>query len=383
MKKSTKAVLIISGIVMVILLILIGIISYFEKLQPEKINYPGSGLSGSIFDTQNTAYAPNSSLSETYKYTNIPYLLDVPTSNKAILGDGMGVAYQFRKGLYAYTAEFPYSTDLDFTLASHLGKVLMLDCNDDMTILETMKEEIGYKNGYGIIYNVKNIYVSNGISNVKAVLMTYYIELPEEEEDAIIGILSTTETNEAIRQMKDLLDAEFATFRYEEKQIREIEKRTQDEQRAEDAAIREAEQEIAKEQKAAEQAQKEEEKRLAELTTTVDVDVEIEDYYNELNLNLSWATNNAVTGIFLISPKGQTYEPYSLTEKTADFTVYNAEPGNWIARVTGVNVGTVNIVMREGNPGQTVVTEEDITVTSTPSGGTGGETTTTITTTTE
>ena len=220
MKKSTKVVLIFSSIILVFFLVLIGIISYFEKLQPEEIVYPGSGLSGSIFDTQNTTYTPNASFPEVYGYKNVPYLLDVPASNKASVGDG--TTYRLNNGLYIYTSEFPFNTDIDYTLSHELGKTLMLDCNDDMTIVETMKEEIGYRNGFGIVYDCKNMYISNGEQTIKAILLTYYVELPEEDEDVLIGVIATVESNEAIRQMKDVLDAELATFRYDEKHLDEL-----------------------------------------------------------------------------------------------------------------------------------------------------------------
>lgn len=346
MKKSTKVVLIFSSIILVFLLVLIGIISYFEKLQPEEIVYPGSGLSGSIFDTQNTTYTPNASFPEVYGYKNVPYLLDVPASNKASVGDG--TTYRLNNGLYIYTSEFPFNTDIDYTLSHELGKTLMLDCNDDMTIVETMKEEIGYRNGFGIVYDCKNMYISNGEQTIKAILLTYYVELPEEDEDVLIGVIATVESNEAIRQMKDVLDAELATFRYDEKHLDEIEKRIKDEEKAEEQAENKAEQAERQAQKELEQQQKAEEKALAAMTTTSDVTFDLDETYETLELTLKWATANAVQSILVISPDGNTtYEPTEIKERESTFTIPHAVAGTWTARITGVNVGSVNILMND------------------------------------
>lgn len=358
MKKSTKVVLISSSIILAILLILVLIISYFEKLQPEEITYPGSGLSGSIFDTQNTTYTPNASFTEVYGYKNVPYLLDVPASNKAQVGEG--TTYRLNNGLYIYTSEFPFNIDIDYTLSSQLGKTLMLDCDENMTMVETMKEEIGYRNGFGVVYDCKNMYISNGVDTIKAVLLTYYVELPEEEEDVLIGVISTIESNEVIRTMKDVLDAELATFRYDEKHLDEITKRMKDE--AQDAAKAEKDAQKA-EQKALEEqakAEKAEEEALKQLTTTSDVEIELEDYYDILELKLKWSNKDAVQSILMIAPDGEsTYEPIELKEREATFNIKNAENGTWIARVTGVNVGSVNITMNEIGDGEVEYYDED------------------------
>ncbi len=376
MKKSTKVVLIFSSVILVFLLVLIGIISYFERLQPEEIVYPGSGLSGSIFDTQNSSYTPNASFPEVYGYKNVPYLLDVPASNKASVGDG--TTYRLNNGLYIYTSEFPFNTDIDYTLSTQLGKTLMLDCNDDMTIVETMKEEIGYRNGFGIVYDCKNMYISNGTNTIKAILLTYYVELPEEDEDVLIGVIATVETNEAIRQMKDVLDAELATFRYDEKHLKEIEQRIdkeEREQKQQETAEKQAESAAFKEQEKQEKAEAE---ALAAMTTTNDVTFELEDTYETLELKLKWAGVNAVQSIVVISPDNNTtYEPATLKEREAVFNIPHAVPGIWTIRVTGVNVGSLNILMNDlGATVEEEYYEEE---------GTGGnsETTTTESTTTE
>lgn len=345
MKKSTKIILIVSGVMMASLIILIAIISYFESLQPEEIEYPGSGLSGSIFETQNTSYAANASLPATHEYKNVPYLLDVPASNKAKVEDG--TTYRLNSTLYIYTSEFPFNTDVDYTLSTQLGKILMLDCDDNMTFLETKKEEIGYRNGYGIVYDVKDMYVSNGESSMKAIIMSYYVELPEETEDVLIGVMSTVESNDAIRQMKDVLDAELATFRYDEDQEKEIANRIKEEERAaeeeayeQEQAEKRAEDELLKEE-AAEEAEKK------KMLATSDVDINLDEDYERLNLALSWSTSGAVTEMLLISPNGETYEPEVFGTTRASFTIPNAKAGKWTARVTGTNVGTLNIVMSE------------------------------------
>ena len=380
MKKSTKVVLIISSIILVILLTLIGIISYFEKLQPEEIVYPGSGLSGSIFDTQNTEYTPNASFPEVYGYKNVPYLLDVPASNKASVGEG--TTYRLNNGLYIYTSEFPYNTDIDYTLSTQLGKTLMLDCNDDMTIVETMKEEIGYRNGFGIVYDCKNMYISNGTDTIKAVLLTYYVELPDEDEDVLIGVISQVETNEAIRQMKDVLDAELATFRYDEDHLEDIQKRIKDEQSEQAREEREKENQQRLEEREQEQKTKEEEEELKKLTTTSDVDIELENDYATLELILKWQGQNAVQSVVMISPDGNTtYEPADIQERQATFTIPRAVKGTWIARVTGVNVGSVNIVMNDlGDQNEEEYYEEEDTTTSSSGTSSNGSTSSTVTT---
>ncbi len=346
MKKSTKVVLIFSSIILVFLLVLVGIISYFEKLQPEEIVYPGSGLSGSIFDTQNTTYTPNASFPQTYGYKNVPYLLDVPASNKASVGDG--ITFRLNNGLYIYTSEFPFNTDIDYTLSTQLGKTLMLDCNDDMTIVETMKEEIGYRNGFGILYDCKNMYISNGEQTIKAILLTYYVELPEEDEDVLIGVIATVETNEAIRQMKDVLDAELATFRYDEEYLKDINKRKEDEQREEQKKEDEARREQERTESELAEMERAEAEALAAMTTTSDVTFDLDETYDTLSLNLKWTATDAVQAIVVISPDGSTsYDPTQLLPREATFTIPHAMAGTWTARVTGVNVGSINIVMND------------------------------------
>lgn len=383
MKKSSKVILIISGVIMALLLILVGIISYFEKLQPEEITYPGSGLSGSIFDTQNTEYTPNASFPLIHEYDDVPYYLDVPQSNKAQVGEG--TTYKMNNNIYVYTSEFPFNTDIDYTLSQHLSKVLMLDSDENMTILETQKEEVGYRNGFGVVYDVKNMYVSNGVNSIKAVVMTYYVELPEETKDVLIGVISTVESNDAIRYMKDVLDAEFATFRYDEDREKEISQRMEKEDRAEKQALEEAEKEIAAAKKAEEEAEKEAEKELAKLTTTSDVDIVLDDFYNTLNLKISWSNKDSVQSIILISPDETNYEPVSLESREATFVIPNAQSGKWIARITGVNVGSVNILMEDS--GESVVssiyTEEETTTSSPETTANTNDTTTEITTTTK
>ena len=71
MNKGTKSIIILSSIVAFVLGILTITVFYFASLQPEQIEYPGSGLSGSIFDVQNTEYVPNSSFSAPVSYTHL------------------------------------------------------------------------------------------------------------------------------------------------------------------------------------------------------------------------------------------------------------------------------------------------------------------------
>lgn len=374
MKKSTKVILIVSGVMMASLIILIAILSYFESLQPEEIEYPGSGLSGSIFETQNTSYAANPSFPATHEYKNVPYLLDVPASNKAKVEDG--TTYRLNNTLYIYTSEFPFNTDVDYTLSTQLGKILMLDCDDNMTFLETKKEEIGYRNGYGIVYDVKDMYVSNGETSMKAIIMSYYVELPEETEDVLIGVMSTVESNDAIRQMKDVLDAELATFRYDEDQEKNIANRIKEEQREEEAAAYEQEQAEKRAEDELQKAEAAEEEEKKKMLATSDVDITLDEDYIRLNLALSWNTSGAVTEMFLISPNGETYEPEVFGSTRASFNVPNAKAGKWTARVTGTNVGTLNIAMSElggldGDSGTTYI-EETSSTSTTPSSTEGG-----------
>lgn len=345
MNKGTKSIIILSSIVAFVLGILTITVFYFASLQPEQIEYPGSGLSGSIFDVQNTEYVPNSSFSAQYKYKNISYILDVPDRTSAVVDDGS--VWKLSDAFYVFTSEIPFNAEINTIIGHQLGKALLLDCDDNRTLFDEIKEESGYRNGFGSLYQIKKMYLSNGTESRECVVMLYLIELPSENEDVLIGTLCTTETNQNIRAMKDYADALFKTFRFDEDWDDERQKQIKQDAYDEEKAEKKAEAEKLNEERQAAYDEAEAQKELMKSAVTSENAVEIDKDYAVMLLNASWVNYNAVQSMELVSPTGTTYVADSIEERNGTITVNNAKKGTYTLRVTGVNIGDVSITLSE------------------------------------
>lgn len=345
MNKGTKSIIVLSSVVAILLGFLTATVFYFSSLQPETIEYPGSGLSGSIFDVQNTKYVPNSSFTAQYKYKNISYILDVPDRTSAVVDDGS--VWKLSDAFYIFTSEIPFNEEINTAIGHQLGKALLLDCDDNRTLFDEIKDESGYRNGFGALYQVKKMYLSNGTESKECVVMLYLIELPSENEDVIIGTLCTEESNQNIRTMKDYTDALFGTFRFDEEWDEERQKAIKQAEYAEEKAEKEAENEKLSAERQAAYDEAKAEKELLASAVTSENSVEIDKDYNKLQLNAGWSNYNAVQSMELVSPDGKTYAADNIEEKTGVIVVDDAKQGTWTLRVTGVNVGDISVTLNE------------------------------------
>lgn len=203
---------------------------------PKELEYPVSGLSESIFDSQgqNMKYTPNESLTSLHAYTQSPYTFDTIDEERADLGE-CGVVYKVDNATYIYTTEVPRGKSIDTLIKDELSQAVMVDARTEMSVVDNLIFDEGYKNGFKADYYIDRLTVSNTTRSCSVYLTGYMLTITDAETfhgyDLFISIVTAQATTEGLVRAKDMLDTLVGTFQYDEKKQKEMVAAEEEEQR--------------------------------------------------------------------------------------------------------------------------------------------------------
>lgn len=382
MKKSAKVAIIILSIVAVILTIIYILLSAVNKTIPQELIYPQSGLSQSIFESQNMKYTPTSGFNAVHMYEHSPYQFDIAECDSAKIGSG-GTVYKLTDSMYVYTTEYDKELATEDIIKAELSKAIMIDSDDTMTVLDNYVYAQGYINGFKADYHIDCLTVSNGNRTASAYLTGYTLTITDEDYDhgykMFLGIVTATKDTETFQTAKDLLDTLMATYQFneelEESIVREEIAAEKDAERAEREAQEDALDQAAKEEKWDETVVSTDgssSDMASQSTTTVaptnsttstpgttteptedesvipkykEMTVTMEQDYTNVSLYYYYTNTAEDVQVVLYNPdKTKEYKPISNTDGTILFQLEEVKAGKWIVGISG-DYGTCTMQM--------------------------------------
>lgn len=240
MSKRLKIALFIIVPVAVLVAILYCVLGLYVEEEPEVIVFPESGLSASIFDSQNTQYVANESLSTVHECTHIPYTVDTVPSECATIDTG---SVYTAGAYYFYYAEVPKEQGMSECIRTQFSKVLKYDADDSSVSIETVKSGTGFTNGFAVEYHVEHLNVPDADTATDAYILAYRLTISDDDEypddyDFIIATATTSLTNADLMACKELLDVDVLTVQYNHIMATQM---IEDKERADRQAEKEAE----------------------------------------------------------------------------------------------------------------------------------------------
>lgn len=321
--------------------------------KPEEKVLPASGLSDSIFESQNTSYVENPDLPQKLKFKTIPYTIDVPSVAGAVVDEGN--IYKVSDSIYLYITEFnPLEKYLQNAVTAELGKALLMNYNNELTQMSSAAEEDGFINGYGAVYKILDMTVTDSTQLVPSTTIGYEISVPEYDNKIFVSVVSQTaiaETdNQTMANMKVLLDQLVMTLQYSEEVKAEIDGKAAEAEAAAEAAASEAAAELEYAGQSGSDIYDEltggntsESKEMKDMSLTIDKD------YEDLVLHFYWENTTTAPDALTIYNLNKTvsYEPTSIENGEATFRMGRINKGSMIIEITGTNYGQCSMALYE------------------------------------
>lgn len=191
-RKVKVRILICTGIAVFFLLMYI-ILSFFYVPPTEEVAVvmPSSGLSQSVFDTQNMTYTSVEGYTEKHSFKNVPFTIDTVPSQSAKIGEGE--IYSSGE-YYFYYSDMEKDADISSTLINELTDVLLLGGDKNRTTVSMVSKENGYINGCEGVFYILNIVACRDKSVVNGSLCVYELDVNSQiydgERKLLVGCLT-------------------------------------------------------------------------------------------------------------------------------------------------------------------------------------------------
>lgn len=215
MEKTAKIISVILGVIAVILFVIYLILCGVNKTIPKELVYPESGLSQSIFDSQNIKYIANENYNTKHSFLKCPYTVDLPEVDAAKVGE-YGNVYKVSDSMYFYMTEFAKDTSVESVLRTELSPAVMVDSNSDMTAIDNYVYDEGYFNGFKADYYIDGMTVTNGNRTVTVYITGYILTITDTEYDhgykMFIGCMASSNDTDTYANAKGIVDSVVATF---------------------------------------------------------------------------------------------------------------------------------------------------------------------------
>lgn len=247
-----KMIIGISAVLLVVMVVCLVLGVATKNVQKEEVLiFPESGLSDSIFDSQNTYYEENESLPYRYEVSVVPYAIDVPTEVSAEVDTG--VSYMINDTDFIFITEYTKKDDLPTLVASQLGKAYVMELDLNNCAMEEISTDTGYYNGYEMFYHAyKAQFADAEMNGTYAYIMGY--EIATEGENMLYIAVSTiySQSDYLLGVRDTYLAPVLASYHYDEElensrlQAAQEAQKAQEEQEAqeaEEAAVQEAQEE--------------------------------------------------------------------------------------------------------------------------------------------
>lgn len=346
--KTLMGVAIILGVAFIVLVF--GSVLLKNAAVKGELVFPESGLSDSIFDSQNGSYAENEELPYNRALKYSPYSIDVPSDVSADVEDG--TSYTISSSDYAFVTEYA-KKDKDnrpTIISKQLGKAYIMDLSLEHCIMEEVASEEGFLNGNAMhYYGYKAQFANKDNAGYIVYIMGYEVDLTEDMS-VYFAISTKTATTEALNIYKKWLDAMAMTLRYdsavadaieEQKALEEQETLEEQEQEAEQTESQEVAEAEETEKNATQsyydqwyQSQHETVQVLADGTGTQKIDCATESAYKNASFTFTFTSPSEDFTYHMVAPDGQTIEQENLivSGETGDsliayFSVTDAKKG--------------------------------------------------------
>lgn len=219
MKKTiTIFISIFSSFAIVCLIIYIFLCAVNRNI-PQDLVYPKSGLSESIFDSQeqNMKYVANENLTKTHSFLRCPYTFDTLDTDFAKVGE-YGTVYRISDSMYIYATEVARGTSVETLMKQELSKAVMVDANTELSIIDNIVYDEGYINGFKGDYYIDRLTVSNSTRSASVYLTGFLLTLTDEDSmhgyDMFLGIVSAKAETDVFTLAKEMLDQLVGTIQY-------------------------------------------------------------------------------------------------------------------------------------------------------------------------
>lgn len=217
MDKTSKVISIILAVVAVILFGVYIFLNNVNKTIPKELVYPESGLSQSIFDSQNTKYRQIDNYTRTDTFTMCPYSYDIADADMARVSD-YGRIYKVSDSMYFYTTEYKKEENIDTIMRNELSQAVMVDSNKEMTAVDNIIHDEGYLNGFKADYLIDSMTVTNGTRTVCVYITGYILTITDKEDDhgyrMFVGVMSGGNDTDTYAAGKEIVDSVIGTYRF-------------------------------------------------------------------------------------------------------------------------------------------------------------------------
>lgn len=180
------------------------------------LTFPSSGLSGSIFESQNSSYTANEALPFTHEVMAVANRIDVPSQTKAEVDSG--VSYMINETDYAFITEYTEEDNLPTLVAMQLGKAYVMEISLDNCAMQEYLTEEGFLNGNKLVYHCYAAQFANAdmTNGTYAYIMGY--EYTTADNNRLFMAVSTVSSdNEYLMWLKGTyLDAMAYSYRFDE-----------------------------------------------------------------------------------------------------------------------------------------------------------------------
>ncbi|WP_026653358.1 hypothetical protein [Butyrivibrio proteoclasticus] len=334
MNKRSKTILAVLGVLLVFLLAMNVLVGAVHVEEPEQVVFPQGELQDSVFVAQNNEYVENESLSNTYSFESVPYMVDVPAGNGAKIGSGM--IYQLSNGYFAYVAEYTDQYDVQDIIASQFPAALLINYVPERTLITTEVDKVGYINGFKSEYVADSLYVTDGVANQQATVLGYALDVPEGVyfgNHLFVAVGTVNRTTDAADTCASVLSAIIKTVRYDEKLDKSL---TEAREAAQQEILAKQEEEAAALASAEASSTDGSDMSLAIVgdEVTESVPIVVPSDYENFVLYVDWTMANPNAVLELFFPDGQSYcTPIEQTEYGVKFSLTSATQGTYSLRI--------------------------------------------------
>lgn len=363
MKKKERIALCILIPVVAIFGIAAVMLGFYEKAEPEEIVFPDSGLSDSIFDSQNMEYVENENFTNTYMFVNEPYKIDTIQTSSATIDTGC----VYDSGdYYFYYAEVKKTDSTRDVVKEQFSKVLKYDASAKDSTITALNSDSGFINGFSAEYSLYCISVNDTESPQNAYMICYRLIIADSDDfedhyDLIIGVATRNYTNYALDGAMQLCHTNLLTLQYDkvaaldmiEDKERKAREATEDNEPQEETEQTEDETEIEGDESGESDSAEEIEEETTESDSQVEyadnepttsesndqsanksMGVLLKEDYEDLSVKIIWTEKSKTPTVSFSTVNGsQTYEPDSCGNGQALFHIGKAEAGVYIVNI--------------------------------------------------
>jgi len=190
--------------------------------KPSPIAYPDSELSDDLFVSQNIDYVENESLTETYGFMDVPFVIDLHDGKTADIEEGHLVYTD--EGITFFSTQVEKGENIHDAILEQYPAAVNMHYSKKASYIQTAMTDTGYINGFYATYFIDHLLVSTGVQiDAKNAYVVGYIIDPGVEYDyyIVLSFATTIESSEALSICKELLDLVTVTLRYDDDLDRE------------------------------------------------------------------------------------------------------------------------------------------------------------------